>query len=95
MLYEVQALQTLASPAYLARLNQPTPWTSRLMLHYRGMQRGLCAVAGSQGLGSGPWALLTRFAPAPGAEGALWGALQVSQGHYQAHYSLSAAELAV
>lgn len=73
MLYEVQALQTLASPAYLARLNQPTPWTSRLMLHYRGMQRGLCAVAGSQGLGSGPWALLTRFAPAPGAEGALWG----------------------
>ena len=168
VLYEVQALQTLTSPAYLARLNQPTPWTARLMPHYRSMRRGLCDVAGSLGLGNGAWALLTRFTPAPGQEAALqawllqtlmptlpqrpglggvhllqgalappmtqeqrirgadapvdWallctgyrpealqalaagglhpralaaqGALQVSQGHYQAHYSLSAAELA-
>lgn len=76
VLYEVQSLQTLASPAYLARLNQPTPWTARMMPHYRGMRRGLCDVAGSQGLGSGPWGLLTRFTPAPGAEPALQGWLQ-------------------
>ena len=67
VLYEVQDLATLASEAYLARLNRPTPWTTKMMPHYRGMQRGLCAVAASAGLGSGHLALLTRFTPAPGA----------------------------
>ena len=41
VLYEVEALTTLTSDAYLARLNNPSPWTSRMMPHYRGMTRGL------------------------------------------------------
>jgi hypothetical protein len=71
VLYEVQDLATLASDAYLARLNQPTPWTTKMMPHYRGMQRGLCAVAASAGLGSGHLALLTRFTPGPSLGAAL------------------------
>lgn len=63
VLYEVESLDTLASEAYLARLNNPTPWTRSMMPHYRGMQRGLCAVLGSFGFGQGEAAALIRFAP--------------------------------
>ena len=62
VLYEVESLCTLASEAYLARLNNPTPWTTKMMPHYRGMNRGLCAVLGSFGFGQGGVAALIRFA---------------------------------
>ncbi len=61
VLYEVESLATLASEAYLARLNNPTPWTTRMMPHYRGMNRGLCTVLGSFGYGQGGTAALIRF----------------------------------
>ena len=61
VLYEVDRLETLASPAYLERLNHPTPWTAKMMPHYRGMSRGLCSVEGSWGTGLGHYALLVRF----------------------------------
>lgn len=64
VLYEVEHLATLASDAYLQRLNNPTPWTSKMMPHYRGMTRGLCSVAGSHGFGMGHVALLLRFSAA-------------------------------
>jgi hypothetical protein len=63
VVYEVESLATLASEAYLARLNNPTPWTTRMMPHYRGMTRGLCAVRGSFGYGHGGAAALVRFTP--------------------------------
>ena len=63
VVYEVESLATLASPAYLARLNEPTPWTTRMMPRYRGMRRGLCAVLGSFGHGQGGVAGLVRFTP--------------------------------
>ncbi|MCE9658434.1 MAG: hypothetical protein K8R60_07735 [Burkholderiales bacterium] len=71
VLYEVDRLETLASAAYLERLNHPTPWTAKMMPHYRGMTRGLCSVVQSAGLGLGHFGLLTRFASAPGAEARL------------------------
>jgi len=71
VLYEVAGLQTLNSPAYLERLNQPSPWTARVMPHYRGMRRGFCTVSGSFGLGLGHVAMLRRFRPAEGAAPAL------------------------
>jgi hypothetical protein len=71
VMYEVEQLDTLASDAYLERLNHPTPWTSKMMPHYRGMKRGLCSVAGSSGLGIGHVGLLSRFKPAPDAESLL------------------------
>ncbi|MFT3957263.1 MAG: hypothetical protein QM722_23635 [Piscinibacter sp.] len=61
VLYEVRDLQTLASEAYLARLNNPSPWTQRMMPFYRGMRRGLCTVLGSAGFGQGGTAALIRF----------------------------------
>jgi hypothetical protein len=71
VIYEVESLQTLASDAYLERLNHPTAWTTRMMPQYRGMTRGLCTVAGSRGSGVGHFGLLVRFKPAPGADAAL------------------------
>jgi hypothetical protein len=62
VMYEVQELACLGSQAYLERLNNPTPWTSKMMAHYRGMRRGLCTVVASCGAGLGSTALLIRFA---------------------------------
>lgn len=71
VLYEVKDLDTLASDAYLARLNHPTPWTAKMMPYYRGMTRGLCSVAGSSGFGMGHIGLLCRFKPREAAESPL------------------------
>ena len=64
VMYEVEQLATLTSGAYLERLNNPTPWTAKIMPHYRGMARGFCSVAGSFGAGTGHAGLLVRFKPA-------------------------------
>jgi hypothetical protein len=69
--YEVARLDILASAAYLERLNNPTPWTAQMMVHYRGMTRGLCKLVGSFGAGMGQAALFMRFKPGPGKEAAL------------------------
>ncbi len=61
VMYEVASLETLVSSAYLQRLNNPTPWTSKIMPSYRGMVRGLCAVEASYGVGMGHTGLLIRF----------------------------------
>lgn len=64
VMYEVERLATLTSNAYLERLNNPSPWTSKMMPYYRGMTRGFCSVAGSFGFGMGHASLLIRFKPA-------------------------------
>jgi len=71
VLYEVEHLDTLASPPYLERLNNPSEWTRRMMPHYRGMTRGLCTVAHSVGNGMGHFGLLIRFRAAADADAAL------------------------
>jgi hypothetical protein len=71
VLYEVKDLDTLASDAYLARLNHPTPWTTKMMPYYRGMTRGLCSVVGSSGFGMGHIGLLCRFKAREAAESRL------------------------
>jgi hypothetical protein len=71
VMYEVEELGTLASAAYLERLNNPTPWTVKMMAHYRGMARGFCSVTSSFGLGIGHAGLLIRFKPEPRRETAL------------------------
>jgi hypothetical protein len=63
VLYEVEELATLSSPAYLERLNNPSAWTASMMPHYRGMNRGFCLVTGSVGLGIGHLSALFRFKP--------------------------------
>lgn len=71
IVYEVAALSILTSEPYLQRLNNPTPWTSKIMPCYRGMARGFCAVAASFGLGSGHAARVIRFKPDPDAAASL------------------------
>ena len=71
VMYEVEQLATLTSEAYLDRLNNPSPWTSKMMRYYRGMTRGFCSVAGSFGFGMGHASLLISFKPAAGAESSL------------------------
>jgi len=71
VMYEVETLATLQSQAYRDRLDHPSPWTARIMPHYRGMTRGLCAITGHAGAGLGPIGLLIRFEPRTGHESAL------------------------
>jgi hypothetical protein len=71
VIYEVEQLATLTSAAYLERLNNPSPWTSKMMPQYRGMTRGFCSVAGSFGLGMGHAGLVIRFKPATETASAL------------------------
>lgn len=73
VMYEVDQLATLQSDAYLERLNNPSPWTSKMMPNYRGMTRGLCSVSSSVGLGMGRIGLLLRFKPRTGMESSLRG----------------------
>jgi hypothetical protein len=71
VVYEVAGLATLTSAPYLARLNAPSAWTTRMMPHYRGMRRGFCTVSASVGLGVGNAARLFRFKPRDGTEASL------------------------
>ena len=71
VVYEVADIDVLVSAAYLERLNNPTPWTRKMMQSYRGMRRGFCRVVASAGAGLGGAALLLRFAPAPQRENEL------------------------
>ena len=71
VVYEVADLATLTSAPYLARLNAPSAWTTRMMTHYRGMRRGFCSVSASLGLGVGNAARLVRFTARGGDEASL------------------------
>ena len=76
VMYEVGDVGVLTSPAYLERLNNPTPWSRKMMPHYRGMKRSLCRLKANIGLGIGQLALalhedwsargLTDLASTPG-----------------------------
>ena len=61
VMYEVGALDVLSSPAYMDRLNHPSPWTAKMMPSYRGMRRGLCEIVARAGHGLGGFGLLLRF----------------------------------
>lgn len=51
VLYEADRLDTLTSGAYIERLNNPTPWSRKMMPHHRNMVRALCVVR--EGWGGG------------------------------------------
>ena len=65
VMYEVADFDVLTSPAYLERLNNPTPWSRETMGNIRNMTRSLCRVVGSQGIGAGAALLSIRFSPQP------------------------------
>jgi hypothetical protein len=67
VLYELARHEDLASPAYLARLNAPTPWSVQLMPHHRNMVRSQARVLASHGGGVAAHALTLRLSPSDGA----------------------------
>jgi hypothetical protein len=62
-LYETQSADTIRSAPYLARLNDPTPWTRRVLPHFRATMRIGCRVAASSGHGQGGGLLALRLFP--------------------------------
>jgi hypothetical protein len=66
VLYELDAYETLKSPPYLARLNDPTPWSAKLMPHHRNMVRSQCRVVESFGGGVAQFMMTLRLSPADG-----------------------------
>lgn len=62
MLYEAESLDVISSGPYLARLNDPTPWSRKMMPHHRNMVRSLCNVTASVGAGLGQYMLTVRSA---------------------------------
>lgn len=69
-IYELDRYETLSSPAYVARLNAPTPWSQRMMPHHRDMVRCQCHVLDSAGGNNARHLLTIRLSPNGGrAEG--------------------------
>ncbi|MDP9095116.1 MAG: hypothetical protein M3N26_00940 [Pseudomonadota bacterium] len=68
--YETLSAAVLTSPAYLARLNAPSPWTRRVVSQFRDTGRTVCDVVESRGQGEGGVIETIEFKAAPGASGA-------------------------
>ena len=68
MMYEVDGVEVLTGAAYAERLNNPTPWTSRVMTQLRGMVRGFFGLRASAGVGRGGAAVAIRHSASPGRE---------------------------
>jgi hypothetical protein len=82
MLYETQDEKILTQGAYLQRLNNPTPWSRKMMPHHRNMVRGLCRVEGSAGSALGQVLITVRFS---GEQKLDLGALASRKGIVAAH----------
>jgi hypothetical protein len=65
VIYELATYDTLTSPHYLERLNNPTPWSQKMMPHHRHMIRSQCRVIESAGVGVSGFALTLRFSQLP------------------------------
>jgi hypothetical protein len=62
IIYETESPEVLASPAYVARLNNPTPMTQKVMPKLKNFVRGAGRVVQSSGVCSGGVAKVLRFA---------------------------------
>lgn len=62
ILYEVARASVLTGTHYMARLNDPTPWSRKMMPHHLDMVRSLCRLQASAGGLGGVLATL-RFSP--------------------------------
>lgn len=77
VMYELADHGVLHSSAYLAHLNAPTPWSTRMMPAHRNMVRSQCRVLESRGMATARLVLTLRLSPAQGREDGLRAALRV------------------
>ena len=71
MFYETKAATTLASDAYMAALNAPTPWTREALTHFRSPVRSIysqISSSGSPGKFAAPYLVSLRFDLPEGGE---------------------------
>lgn len=61
MMYEAEAADTFVSAPYLARLNDPTEWTRRILSAYVAPSRTVCRIRQSVGRGVGGWNATIQF----------------------------------
>ncbi len=66
ILYEAARLATITGGAYVERLNDPTPWSRKMMPHHLNMVRSLCRVRAGFGGGVANALATIRLSPAPG-----------------------------
>jgi len=66
-IYEADDLGVVTSPAYLAKLNAPTPATRRTLPHFRNTSRAVCRLVSSTGSSSGGHVLTLRLDVPPAA----------------------------
>ena len=67
ILYELETPEVLDGPAYLARLNAPTPWSQRIMPQLGNFRRGGGVVTARAGRGEGATVVALRVEHLPEA----------------------------
>ena len=67
-LYSTETFDVLDSPAYRARLANPTDWSKKTMAGFRNMIRAVARITISRGQGRGAALGIVRLRPASGAE---------------------------
>ena len=80
ILYELEAPEVLDGPAYMARLNAPTPWSQRIMPQLGNFIRGGGVMAARAGRGEGATIAALRLEQLPEAPQALADALVALDG---------------
>jgi hypothetical protein len=73
--YTTEAIEVFDSPAYRAKLDNPTPWTSHHSPRFRNSTRVVARVTGSKGQGRGGALALSRIRPPAGGQGGLRNAI--------------------
>lgn len=71
VMYELETYAVLTSAPYAARLNAPTPWSTRMMPLHRNMVRSQCHVLQSHGALTARHALTIRMSSAEDEAGSL------------------------
>ena len=71
VLYEASGLEVLTGGAYLERLNDPTPWSRKMMPYHHNMVRSVCRVRATFGRGIAHALATIRLSPTPGGADAL------------------------
>jgi len=80
ILYELESPEVLDGPAYLARLNAPTPWSQRIMPQLGNFIRGGGVMTARAGRGEGATVAALRLEQLPEAPQALADALAALDG---------------
>jgi hypothetical protein len=75
-LYSTKTFDVLDSPAYRAKLANPTDWSKKTMARFKNMIRAVARITISRGPGRGAALGIIRFRPAAGGEDRLRAALR-------------------